>query len=59
MPRIAVIGGTGYAGSHIVTEAVRRGHTVVSIARSVPTERVEMDDRVKEMLSIATNRGIP
>ena len=41
MPRIAVIGGTGYAGSHIVTEAVRRGHTVVSIARSVPTERIE------------------
>ena len=33
MPRIAVIGGTGYAGSNIVTEAVRRGHTVVSVAR--------------------------
>ncbi|WP_458933068.1 NAD(P)H-binding protein, partial [Enterococcus faecium] len=41
MTRIAVIGGTGYAGSHIVTEAVRRGHTVVSVARSVPAERVE------------------
>ena len=41
MPRIAVIGGTGYAGSHIVTEAVRRGHTVVSVARSVPAERIE------------------
>jgi len=41
MPRIAVIGGTGYAGSHIVTEAVRRGHTVVSVARTVPAERVE------------------
>ncbi|WP_295843693.1 NAD(P)-dependent oxidoreductase [uncultured Microbacterium sp.] len=41
MPRIAVIGGTGYAGSHIVTEAVRRGHTVVSVARSVPAERTE------------------
>ena len=41
MPRIAVIGGTGYAGSHIATEAVRRGHTVVSVARSVPAERVE------------------
>ncbi|MGC8107635.1 NAD-dependent epimerase/dehydratase family protein, partial [Salmonella enterica] len=40
MTRIAVIGGTGYAGSHIVTEAVRRGHTVVSVARSVPAERV-------------------
>ena len=41
MARIAVIGGTGYAGSHIVTEAVRRGHTVVSVARTVPNERVE------------------
>jgi len=39
--RIAVIGGTGYAGSHIVAEAVRRGHTVVSVARSVPAERLE------------------
>lgn len=41
MPRIAVIGGTGYAGSHIVAEAVQRGHTVVSVARSVPAERIE------------------
>jgi putative NADH-flavin reductase len=41
MARIAVIGGTGYAGSHIVAEAVRRGHTVVSVARSVPNERVD------------------
>jgi putative NADH-flavin reductase len=41
MARIAVIGGTGYAGSNIVAEAVSRGHTVVSVARSVPTERVE------------------
>lgn len=41
MSRIAVLGGTGYAGSHIVAEAVRRGHTVLSIARTVPAERVE------------------
>lgn len=41
MARIAVIGGTGYAGSHIVAEAVSRGHTVVSIARRLPHERVE------------------
>jgi putative NADH-flavin reductase len=40
MARIAVIGGTGYAGGHIVKEAVDRGHTVVSVARSVPAERV-------------------
>ncbi len=41
MARIAVIGGTGYAGSHIVAEAVSRGHTVVSVARTVPAERIE------------------
>lgn len=41
MTRIAVIGGTGYAGSNIVAEAVSRGHSVVSIARSVPAERVD------------------
>ncbi|WP_396667904.1 NAD(P)-dependent oxidoreductase [Microbacterium sp. R86528] len=40
MARIAVIGGTGYAGSHIVAEAVSRGHTAVSVARSLPSERV-------------------
>jgi uncharacterized protein len=40
MTRIAVIGGTGYAGGHIVAEAVRRGHTAVSVARSLPAERV-------------------
>lgn len=41
MARIAVIGGTGYAGKNIVAEAVRRGHEVISFARSVPAERVE------------------
>lgn len=40
MARIAVLGGTGYAGSHIVAEAVRRGHTVVSVARSLPVARI-------------------
>lgn len=41
MATIAVIGGTGYAGRNIVAEAVRRGHTVLSIARHTPSERVE------------------
>ena len=40
MARIAVIGGTGYAGSNIVAEAVNRGHTVVSVARRVADDRV-------------------
>ena len=41
MARIAVIGGTGYAGSHIVAEGVRRGHDVVAVSRSIPTERIQ------------------
>lgn len=41
MTRIAVIGGTGYAGRHIAAEAVGRGHTVVSISRKAASERVE------------------
>ena len=41
MARIAIIGGTGYAGSHIAAEAARRGHRVVSVARTVPAERAE------------------
>ncbi|PZU48751.1 MAG: NAD-dependent epimerase [Microbacterium sp.] len=40
MALIAVLGGTGYAGRHIVAEAVDRGHTVLSVARSVPADRV-------------------
>lgn len=36
MARIIVLGGTGYAGSHIVAEAARRGHDVVSVSRTAP-----------------------
>lgn len=41
MARIVVIGGTGYAGGHIVAEAVRRGHEVIAFSRSVPEAPVE------------------
>ncbi|MFJ4438370.1 NAD(P)-dependent oxidoreductase [Streptomyces sp. NPDC088923] len=36
MTRIAVLGGTGYAGGHIVREAASRGHDVVSFSRTAP-----------------------
>jgi putative NADH-flavin reductase len=39
--RIKVLGGTGYAGSHIVREAVKRGHEVTSYSRSLPEDPVE------------------
>ena len=39
MARIVVIGGSGYAGRHIVAEAVSRGHSVLAIARRIPSDR--------------------
>lgn len=39
--RITVLGGSGYAGSHLVREAARRGHDVTALSRSVPPERVD------------------
>lgn len=41
MAKIVVVGGTGYAGGHIVAEAVKRGHEVTSVSRSVPENGVE------------------
>ena len=41
MSRIAVIGGTGYAGSHIAAEAARRGHEVIVVSRNAPAEPQE------------------
>jgi len=40
MARIVVVGGTGYTGGNIVREAAARGHSVVSISRSKPSEEV-------------------
>ncbi len=41
MARIVVLGGTGYAGRHIVQEAVSRGHDVIAVSRSTPSDPVE------------------
>lgn len=38
MTRITVLGGTGYAGSAVVREAVRRGHEVVAVSRTAPAD---------------------
>jgi uncharacterized protein len=38
MSTIAVIGGTGYAGSHLTAEALRRGHHVISVSRNTPAD---------------------
>lgn len=41
MVNIVVIGGTGYAGSHILKEAAARGHDLVSLSRSAPADPVQ------------------
>ena len=41
MAKIKVIGGTGYAGSNIVREAVKRGHEVTSLSRNLPADPVD------------------
>lgn len=40
MTRIAVFGGSGYAGGHIVEAAVVAGHDVVSLARTESAEQI-------------------
>lgn len=41
MSTITIIGGTGYAGSHLLKEAHDRGHTVISISRTLPGEQID------------------
>ena len=40
MTRVSVFGGTGFGGTQIVKEAVRRGHTVTVLSRSAPVEPI-------------------
>ena len=40
MSQIVVFGGNGYAGEHIVREAVIRNHDVICVSRSAPPTRV-------------------
>lgn len=44
MATIKVLGGTGYAGSNIVREAVKRGHQVTSYSRTLPEDAVSGAD---------------
>ncbi|RLP82160.1 NAD-dependent epimerase/dehydratase family protein [Mycetocola lacteus] len=46
MTQITILGGTGYAGSHIAREAVSRGLSVRAFSRSVPETPIEGVDYV-------------
>lgn len=41
MTTIAIFGGTGYAGSAIRDEALKRGHRVIAVSRNRPADPVE------------------
>ncbi|MBN2990569.1 NAD(P)-dependent oxidoreductase [Pseudomonas cedrina subsp. fulgida] len=48
MSKIAIIGATGRAGSQLLEEALRRGHSVVAIARNVDSIAVQHGVTVKQ-----------
>ena len=41
MSHVVIVGGTGYAGSHIAAEAVSRGHHVTSYSRHLPQTPID------------------
>ena len=57
MARISVFGGTGYAGSNIVAEAARRGHSVTSVSRKLPEQRIDDVDYLEGSLLDADTRA--
>jgi putative NADH-flavin reductase len=57
MARISVFGGTGYAGSNIVAEAATRGHSVTSISRNLPEQRIDGVEYVQGSLLDAGTRS--
>ena len=57
MARISVFGGTGYAGSSIVAEAARRGHSVTSVSRHSPEQPIDGVDHLEGSLLDADTRA--
>lgn len=46
MARITVLGGTGYTGAAVVSEAAKRGHEITAVSRTEPTTRIQGVDYV-------------
>src|SRR5688500_14764724 len=40
LKHVSVFGGTGYGGTEVVKEALRRGHTVTVLSRSAPADPI-------------------
>lgn len=59
MTRLAVIGGTGYAGGHIVRTAAERGLDVVSYSRTLPeTPEAGVEYRTADVTDVDAARAI-
>jgi len=55
MSKIAIIGATGRAGSQLLEEALRRGHSVVAIARNTDKLAVRPGVTVKQVDALDAN----
>lgn len=58
MTNIAIIGGTGFAGTAIAAEAARRGHHVTALSRSTPEKPVDGVTYVQGDAQTATAEAI-
>jgi putative NADH-flavin reductase len=57
MSKIAIIGATGRAGSHLLEEALRRGHSVTAIARDTAKVRAR-DGVVSKQLDVRGSEAL-
>ncbi len=55
MATLVLVGATGYVGSHILKEAVKRGHKVIAVARHI--DKLKSDDNVKPVVGSITDRN--
>lgn len=46
MSKIIVFGATGYAGGHITSEAISRGHHVVAVSRTIEPDSTPADEEL-------------
>ena len=65
MTRITILGGTGYAGAAIASEAAKRGHDVTAVSRTKPESPIEGVDYVTGSVldpalldAVATDRDV-
>lgn len=56
MKKVALIGATGFVGSHLLQELLDRGYEVTALARSVEKIQIK-NDKLKTIAVDVTNLG--